>query len=113
TIDGAGLETANAVPAGRGDKILSLKLCDTVTVSDVTFRRGGHFAVLMNGCHDVAFHHVTVLSAEDRDGINMVNSSNVEVADSRIEAVDDALSFKSDFALGRTFASEHIRVHHS
>src|SRR5206468_1413606 len=36
-----------------------------------------------------------------------------EVADSRIEAVDDALSFKSDFALGRTFASEHIRVHHS
>src|SRR5205814_2731777 len=32
---------------------------------------------------------------------------------SHIEAQDDALSFKSDFALGRTFDSVHIRVHDS
>jgi hypothetical protein len=37
----------------------------------------------------------------------------VEVTNSRIEGSDDALSVKSDFALGRTFTSEHIRVHDS
>jgi hypothetical protein len=69
--------------------------------------------VLTNGCHDVLYDHVTVLTSEDRDGINSINSGNVEVRDSRIEASDDALSFKSDFALGRTYPSEHIRVHDS
>src|SRR6266511_1995377 len=53
TIDGDGLTTDNAVPAGVGDKILSLKLCANITLRDVTFRRGGHFAILTNGCHDV------------------------------------------------------------
>jgi hypothetical protein len=113
TIDGDGLETANAVPNGRGDKILSLKLCDHLTLRDVTFRRGGHFAVLTNGCHDVLLDNVTVLTTDDRDGVNLINTWNVEVTRSRIEASDDALSFKSDFALGRTFVSEHIRVHDS
>jgi polygalacturonase len=113
TIDGAGLETANAVPSGHGDKILSLPRCDHVTLRGVTFRRGGHFAVLMNGCHDVLFDRVNVLSSMDRDGVNLVNTANVEVSHSRIEGQDDGLSFKSDFALGRTFVSEHIRVHDS
>jgi hypothetical protein len=113
TIDGVGLETANAVPGGHADKILSLKLCANVTLRDVTFRRGGHFAVLMNGCHDVLLDNVKVLTSTDRDGVNLINTSNVEVTHSRIEASDDSLSFKSDFALGRTFVSEHIRVHDS
>jgi hypothetical protein len=91
------------VPAGVGDKILTLTRCADVTLTGVTFRRGGHFAVLTNGCHDVLYDHVTVLTTEDRDGINSINSWNVEVRDSRIEASDDALSFKSDFALGRTY----------
>jgi polygalacturonase len=113
TIDGDGLTTDNAVPAGVGDKILSLKLCANITLRDVTFRRGGHFAVLTNGCHDVLLDRVKILSTMDRDGVNFVNTWNVEVRDSRIEGQDDALSFKSDFALGRTFTSEHIHVHSS
>src|SRR6266508_4599962 len=52
TIDGDGLATYSPVPAGVGDKILSLKLCANITLRDVTFRRGGHFAILTNGCHD-------------------------------------------------------------
>ncbi len=113
TIDGDGLTTDNAVPAGVGDKILSLKLCANITLRDVTFRRGGHFAILTNGCHDVLLDRVKVLSTLDRDGVNLINTWNVEVRGSRIEGQDDALSFKSDFALGRTFVSEHIRVHDS
>jgi polygalacturonase len=113
TIDGAGLETANAVPKGHGDKILSLTRCTNLTLRGVTFRRGGHFAVLTNGCDGVLLDNLKVLTSTDRDGVNLINTSNVEVTHSRIEASDDSLSFKSDFALGRTFPSEHIRVHDS
>ncbi|OLB75873.1 MAG: hypothetical protein AUI14_20155 [Actinobacteria bacterium 13_2_20CM_2_71_6] len=113
TIDGDGLTTSNSVPNGVGDKALSLKLCSTIHVDGVTFRRGGHFAVLFNGCHDLTFSNVTILSTADRDGINIVNSWNVEIANSRIESVDDAVVLKSDFALGKTFPSHHIRVHDS
>ncbi|OLB76748.1 MAG: hypothetical protein AUI14_17830 [Actinobacteria bacterium 13_2_20CM_2_71_6] len=113
TIDGTALETANAVPAGHGDKGLSLTRCANVTLRDATFRSGGHFAVLMNGCHDVVLDNVKVLATKSRDGVNLINTANVEVKNSRIEGQDDALSFKSDFALGRTFVSEHIRVHDS
>src|SRR6266508_1662871 len=53
TLDGSALETANAVPAGHGDKNLSLTRCANVTLRGITFRSGGHFAVLMNGCDGV------------------------------------------------------------
>ena len=113
TLDGSALETANAVPAGHGDKNLSLARCANVTLRGITFRSGGHFAVLMNGCDGVLLDSVKVLATKSRDGVNLINTANVEVTNSRIEAQDDALSFKSDFALGRTFVSEHIRVHDS
>jgi polygalacturonase len=113
TIDGDGLVTDNNVPAGKGDKILSLKLCSNIHVDGVTFKRGGHFAVLFNGCHDLSFTNIKILSGADRDGINVVNSWNVDIGDSTIQSVDDAVVLKSDFALGRTFPSYNIHVHDS
>jgi polygalacturonase len=113
TLDGDGLTTDNAVPKGKGDKILSLTRCANVTLRGVTFRRGGHFAVLTNGCHDVLLDSVKVLTTTDRDGVNLINTWNVEVTHSDIEGDDDGLAFKSDFALGRTFVSENLYVHDS
>ncbi|MBP2476819.1 hypothetical protein JOF53_005691 [Crossiella equi] len=106
TIDGDDkLATDNKVPSGVADKAVSLKLCRNVTFTGITLRRGGHFAVLANGCDGMRFSGVKVFTAEDRDGINIINSSRVEIADSVVEASDDAVVFKSDFALGRTFPS--------
>jgi hypothetical protein len=113
TIDGDGLATSNVVPSGQGDKILSLKLCSNISLSGVTFRRGGHFAVLMNGCHDVAVDNLHVLTSTDRDAMNIINTWNVDITNSRIEGRDDAVVLKSDFALGRTFVSQNIKVHDS
>src|SRR6266540_4808748 len=109
TFDGDGLVTGDA-PRGVGDKILSLKRCTNLRVQDVTFRRGGHFAMLLNGCDGVRLNNVKVLSSNDRDAINLINSRNIEVANSRIEGSDDALVFKSDFALGETMVSQNVRV---
>jgi hypothetical protein len=115
TIDGLGLVKTNTTPSGKADKLLSLTRCANVTLKTATLRHGGHFAVLMNGCHDIVFDHFNVKSSEarDRDGVNLVNTWNVEVSHSVIRGTDDGLSFKSDFALGRTFTSHHIRVHDS
>jgi polygalacturonase len=113
TIDGDGLVTDNAVPSGKGDKILSMTLCTNLVLRGITITRGGHFGVLLNGCNGVLLDSVKVLTTDDRDAVNLINTANVEVSHSDIEGDDDALSFKSDFALGRTFPSEHIRVHDS
>ena len=113
TIDGGGHLATGTAKSGVADKALSLKLCSGITVSGVTFKRSGHFAVLFNGCHDLSFDHINVLTSSDRDAINIINSWNVEIANSRIEALDDAVVLKSDFALGQTFPSHDIHVHDS
>src|SRR6266545_2119168 len=89
TIDGNGLTTSNSVPAGVGDKILSLTRCSNLSLTGVTFRRGGHFAILMNGCHDVTIDNLKVLTSTDRDAINIINTSNVDLNNSRVEGRDD------------------------
>src|SRR6266508_2554282 len=72
-----------------------------------------NFAILMNGCHDVTIDNLKVLTSTDRDAINIINTSNVDLNNSRVEGRDDAVVLKSDFALGQTFVSQNIRVHDS
>ncbi|GLZ29882.1 glycoside hydrolase [Lentzea sp. NBRC 105346] len=113
-IDGANkLETGENIPAGKGDKMLSLKFCKNVNISDVTFREAGHFAIIVNGCNGMKLNRIKVDSPDDRDGINFINSANIELADSTIIASDDAVAFKSDFATGKTFLSENNVVRNS
>ncbi|WP_165436338.1 glycoside hydrolase family 28 protein [Amycolatopsis suaedae] len=114
TIDGNDkLATGDNVPRGVADKLLSLKLCANVSLDGITLRRGGHFALIANGCDGLRLTRVKIHSSEDRDGINFINSSNVELAESVVEASDDAVAFKSDYALGRTFVSRHNVVRDS
>ncbi|TWP53201.1 glycoside hydrolase [Lentzea tibetensis] len=113
-IDGANkLETGENIPAGKGDKMLSLKFCKNVNISDVTFREAGHFAIIVNGCDGMKLNRIKVDSPDDRDGINFINSSNIELADSTIIASDDAVAFKSDYATGKTFLSQNNVVRDS
>jgi polygalacturonase len=113
TIDGDDKLTTGDPSQGVADKALSLKYCKNVKFQDITFRQGGHFAILMNGCDGVRMDNTKILSADDRDAFNIINSSNVEISNSRIEASDDAVVFKSDYALGRTFVSENNVVRDS
>jgi polygalacturonase len=113
-IDGANkLETGENIPAGKGDKMLSLKFCKNVTITDVTFREAGHFAIITNGCDGMKLDRITVDTPDDRDGINFINSSNVELSNSTIVSSDDAVAFKSDYATGRTSPSENNVVRDS
>ncbi|ALG11654.1 glycoside hydrolase family 28 protein [Kibdelosporangium phytohabitans] len=103
TIDGDNNLITGDPEQGQADKALSLKYCRNLRFQDITFRQGGHFAILINGCTGVKMLNTKILSADDRDAFNIINTSDVEIAHSRIEASDDAVVFKSDYALGRTF----------
>lgn len=112
-IDGDGkLSTSNSPPSGAGNKAIALTECARVSLTGITIRRGGHFMALLNGCHDVTIDNLKTVNADQgvRDGINLINSWNVTVTNSRIEAGDDAIALKSDYALGHTYTSQNIRV---
>jgi polygalacturonase len=113
TIDGDNKLTTGDPGQGVADKALSLKYCKNLSFKDITFRQGGHFAILINGCDGVKMDNTKILSSDDRDAFNIINTSNVEIANSRIEASDDAVVFKSDYALGRTFTTENAVVRDS
>ncbi|MGW2962732.1 glycosyl hydrolase family 28 protein [Streptomyces sp. NPDC001220] len=110
-IDGAGNLITGNPKSGEADKIISLTRCDGLRIGDgLTLRRGGHFAALVNGCTNVTSDHLTIDTASDRDGWNIISTTNVTVTDADIRANDDALVFKSDYALGAKLPNGHVRV---
>jgi hypothetical protein len=110
TIDGGGHLITGNPDSGQADKIISLTRCDGLTVSGITLRRGGHFAMLINSCNDVTSDHLTIDTAGDRDGWNVISTTNARITNANIAANDDALVFKSDYALGAKLANGHVRV---
>jgi alpha-L-fucosidase len=110
TIDGGDHLITGNPKAGQADKIISLTRCSGLRVDGIRLRRGGHFAMLTNGCDNISSDNLRIETADDRDGWNVVNAKNVTVTHAKIAANDDALVFKSDWALGRTIDNGHVRV---
>jgi polygalacturonase len=110
TIDGAGHLKTGSISSGQADKAVSLAIVNGLTFSGITIKNGGHFGILLNGGNNVTVDHLTISTASNRDGFNVINTANMTVTASNIASSDDALVFKSDFALGRTFPSTNINV---
>jgi polygalacturonase len=113
TIDGAGNLITGNPHSGEADKIISLTRCTDLTLSGITLRRGGHFAALINGCDRVRSDHLTIDTAGDRDGWNVISTTNVTITNANISANDDALPFKSDYALGAKLPNGNVTVTNS
>jgi polygalacturonase len=110
TIDGGGHLITGNPKSGQADKIISLTRCKNLTLSNITLKRGGHFAALINGCDHVTSDHLTISTASDRDGWNIISTTNVTITNANISANDDALPFKSDYALGAKLPNGHVTV---
>jgi glycosyl hydrolase family 28 len=113
TIDGGGflkIHESDLPGPGEADKILALTRCSGLELSGVKLRRAGHSAALINGCDGVHSDGLTIDTATDRDGWNIINSQHVTITNIKIAAQDDALAFKSDWALGQRFTQGHVRV---
>ncbi len=114
TIDGAGkLVTGDSVGSGKADKLISLTRCDGLTVNGITLKSGGHFAMITNGCNNIKSDHLTIRTANNRDGWNVISAQNVTISNADIAASDDALGFKSDYALGKHFQNGNVTVTNS
>lgn len=113
-IDGGGNLITGNPDDGEADKIISLTRCNGLNVGDgLTLRRGGHFAMLINGCTNVTSDDLTIDTASDRDGWNVISTINVRITNANISANDDALAFKSDYALGAKLPNGNVTVHDS
>ena len=113
TIDGGGHLITGNPGAGEADKTISLTRCNGLTVNGITLRRGGHFAMLTNACDNITSDRLRIDTASDRDGWNVINAKNVTITNANISANDDALAFKSDWALGTTIDNGNVRVYDS
>ena len=110
TIDGDGNLITGNPGSGQADKIISLTRCAGLTLSGITLARGGHFAALVNGCDNVVSDHLTIATSGDRDGWNIISTTHVAITHANISSNDDALVFKSDYALGAKLPSGHVSV---
>jgi hypothetical protein len=110
-IDGGGNLIVGDPATGQADKIISLTRCDGLTVGNgLTLRRGGHFAMLVNDCNHVYSDHLTIDTATNRDGWNVISTRNVVITNITVSSNDDALAFKSDWALGQTLPNGNVVV---
>ncbi len=110
TIDGGGHLITGNPDTGQADKIISLTRCSNLTFNNITLRRGGHFAALINGCDTVTADHFKIFTSSDRDAWNIIGTTNVTITNSDINGNDDAIVFKSDYALGASLPNGHVRV---
>ena len=112
-IDGGGSLITGNPGSGEADKILSITRCNGLTLSGITLKRGGHFASLINGCTNVTSDKLTIATSGDRDGWNIISTTNVTITNANIAANDDALVFKSDYALGAKLPNGNVTVNNA
>jgi hypothetical protein len=110
TITGNGHFITGNPKSGQADKLISLVGIDGLTVSSITLRDGGHFAMLIDDCDHVTSDHLTISTASDRDGWNIIDTRHVTITNITVASNDDALVFKSDYALGKVFANGDVTV---
>jgi alpha-glucuronidase/polygalacturonase len=118
TLDGSSLTKSSKVPEGKGDKAIALMLCKNIEIRNLNIREGGHYAILATGCSDLIVDNVNIKTS--RDGIDLMQCSNVEISSCHIDAVryadgqpaggDDAIKFGSDLSLGKSIPSENITI---
>ncbi len=99
----------DTLPAGVGNKAVSLKLCTNVTLRDLTIKAGGHFALLATGVDTLTLDNLKVDT--NRDGFDIDSCRSVRVSNCTVNSPwDDGLCLKADFALGYARPCEDVTI---
>lgn len=97
------------LPAGVGNKAISLKNCRNVTVRDISILHGGHFAILATGVDNFTIDNLIVDT--NRDGIDVDCCRNVRIINCSVNSPwDDAICPKSSYALGFSRPTENVTI---
>src|SRR5204863_360873 len=95
--------------AGVGDKAISLKNCRNISIRDVSFLHGGHFAILATGVDNFTVDNLIIDT--NRDGIDFDCCRNVRVSNCTVNSPwDDGLCPKSSYALGYNKPTELVTI---
>jgi len=122
TIDAGGLTKSSKVKPGEGDKVIALRNCKNIEITGLNFAHNGeggaHYVILLTGCDGVRIDSLNIKAK--RDGINLMNSRNVDIVNTQINSVryegsqeaggDDAIKIGSDYSLGEIRSSYNINV---
>jgi polygalacturonase len=97
------------LPAGVGNKAISLKNCRNITLRDFSILHGGHFAILATGVDNLTIDNLTIDT--NRDGIDIDCCRNVRVSNCSVNSPwDDGICLKSSFGLGFARATDHVTI---
>lgn len=108
-IDGTGLDSWTEGLPHHGNKALGLRDCRNVTVRDLTFYRGGHFALHLTGVNNLTVTDLRIDS--DRDGLDIICCRNVRIAGCAVNTPqDDAIVLKSPYTLGEFRDVENVTI---
>ncbi|MHC5156612.1 MAG: glycosyl hydrolase family 28-related protein, partial [Planctomycetota bacterium] len=121
-IDGSSLRKSSSHVNGTGDKGVALKLCDGVTIKNVSFwvddtigYEGPHYMILLTGCDNVTIDNISVQTK--RDAINLMNCRDALIENCYLDSVrgdfdggDDGIKLGSDYSLGYVRDSYNITV---
>lgn len=100
----------NEIPwvACRANKIISLKNCKNVLISDLKMFNATDLAVYMAGCENVRITGLTM--QVNIDGISPDCCKNVIISDCNVVAGDDGIVLKTSYALNEKKACESITI---
>ena len=105
-IDGSGLSRGMG---GGANKTIALKLCRKVTLRDFSILSGGHFGILATGVDNLTIDNVMIDT--NRDGIDIDACRNVRISNTSVNSPnDDAIVFKTTFALGSARPTENVTL---
>src|SRR5436190_4265458 len=97
------------LPAGVGNKAISLKNCRNMTLRDFSILHGGHFAILATGVDNMTIDNLTIDT--NRDGIDIDCCRNVRVSNCSVNSPwDDGICLKSSFGLGFARPTENVTI---
>lgn len=97
------------LPAGVGNKAISLKNCRNVILRDVSILHGGHFAILATGVGNLTIDNLKIDT--NRDGIDVDCCRNVRISNCSVNSPwDDGICLKSSYGLGFARSTDHVTI---
>ncbi|HZR67174.1 MAG TPA: glycosyl hydrolase family 28-related protein [Terriglobales bacterium] len=99
----------DVLPAGVGNKSISLKNCHNVTIRDISILHGGHFAILATGVDNLTIDNLLIDT--NRDGIDVDCCRNVRISNCSVNSPwDDGICPKSSYALGYSRPTDNVTI---
>jgi polygalacturonase len=97
------------LPAGVGNKSISLKNCRNVTLRDISILHGGHFAILATGVDNLTIDNLKIDT--NRDAIDIDCCRNVRVSNCSVNSPwDDGICLKDSYGLGFARSTDHVTI---